>query len=110
LERVEIPPIDIDLAETARLRFGGLEIAVVHTPGHTPGSVCLEVGGMLLTGDTLIATESGNARMPEGDADAWRTSLRRLAAAYSAETQIYPGHGAPGVLGDAISRLRESPE
>lgn len=107
LEPIEIPPIGLDLAETSALSFGDLEIAVVHTPGHTPGSVCLEAGGMLFTGDALVPLDPGSAGPPEADAAALRASVRRLAAAYPAETAIHPGHGVPGPLDDAIAAISE---
>lgn len=99
---VDIPSIDIDLAESAMLGFNGLEIAPIHTPGHTPGSVCLDMCGALITGDTLMASGAGSTAMREADPDRLRTSIRRLARAYRAETAIHPGHGEPGRLGDAV--------
>jgi hydroxyacylglutathione hydrolase len=103
LGRVAIPDVDLDLARFASLSFGDLEIAVVHTPGHSPGGVCFEVAGMLLTGDTLMATHLGTADMPGSDLATLEDSARRLAREYPLDTVIHPGHGAPGRLGAAIA-------
>lgn len=103
LEPIEIPPVGIDLAAETALRFGALEVAVVHTPGHTPGGVCFEAGGELFTGDTLLANDPTGARLPESDPEVLRESVRRLAEAYPPDTVIHPGHGDPTVLGDAVA-------
>ena len=74
------------------LRLAGLEIAVLHTPGHTPGSVCLLCETSLFAGDTLFAGSCGRTDLPGGD---WATilkSLKRLAA-IEANLWVYSGHG-----------------
>lgn len=110
LGRVAIPDVDLDLARVPELSFGDLELAVVHTPGHSPGSVCFEVAGMLLTGDTLMATHLGAADMPGSDPATLEDSARRLARDYPLDTVIHPGHGAPGRLGTAIAGRAPSSE
>jgi hydroxyacylglutathione hydrolase len=101
LARVDVPAIDIDLSERAELSLGDVRLAVVHTPGHSPGSVCLEAAGALFTGDTLMATRPGNTNLADADARELSASVRRLAQRYFASTEIHPGHGRPGRLGDA---------
>ena len=74
------------------LRLAGLEIAVLHTPGHTPGSVCLLCETSLFAGDTLFAGSCGRTDLPGGD---WATilkSLKRLAT-IEANLWVYSGHG-----------------
>ena len=74
------------------LSLAGLDISVLHTPGHTPGSVCLLCETALFSGDTLFAGSCGRTDLPGGD---WATivkSLRRLAA-IEANLWVYPGHG-----------------
>lgn len=102
---IEIPEIGLDLASAPHLTFGELRIGVLHTPGHTPGSVCFEVGGALLTGDTLTTSPAEDAETREVDPAALRASVRRLAGNYTAETVIHPGHGEPGSLGAAVASL-----
>ncbi len=79
------------------LEFAGLTIRVHHTPGHTPGSVCLETDGLLFTGDTLFAGSCGRTDFPGGDFDTILTSLRRLRG-FESELQVLPGHGESSTI------------
>lgn len=74
-----------------------LRFAVLATPGHTPGSVCLRCGGLLFTGDTLIAGSCGRVDFPGGSAADMRASLRRLAA-LDGSLMVLSGHAAPTTL------------
>jgi len=71
-----------------------------HTPGHTPGSICLysDVWSLLISGDTLFAGSYGRYDLSGGDLDALRGSLTRLAE-LPAATQVYPGHGGTTTIG-----------
>jgi glyoxylase-like metal-dependent hydrolase (beta-lactamase superfamily II) len=74
------------------LKVGGIEITLLHTPGHTPGSQCLLVEDRLLSGDTLFIDGCGRTDFPGGDAEEmWWTLSERLAPV-SDETVLYPGH------------------
>ena len=87
----DVPAADLPLTEGSLLQVGGGEVAVLHTPGHTPGSITLHPPGGLLTGDTLFVTCVGRADLAGSDpADLFR-SLQRLAA-LPPETRVYPGH------------------
>jgi glyoxylase-like metal-dependent hydrolase (beta-lactamase superfamily II) len=77
------------------LRLGGTEIKVLHTPGHTPGSVSYLAGKAVFTGDTLFIGECGRADLPGSDPRALRLSLLKLAA-LPGETVLYPGHAYTG--------------
>ncbi|NLD83886.1 MAG: MBL fold metallo-hydrolase [Clostridiales bacterium] len=79
--------------EGSRLRLAGLEITVLHTPGHTPGSVCYRIGNALFTGDTLFARGYGRTDFPGGNFAALMGSLRRLLKGEE-DLAVYPGHGA----------------
>ena len=81
------------------LRLGGLEIAVLHTPGHTPGCVCLLCETSLFSGDTLFAGSCGRTDLPGGDWATIRQSLGRLAA-IEANLWVLPGHGGTSQLRD----------
>ena len=70
----------------------GLELHILHTPGHTPGSVCLDCDGALFTGDTLFAGSCGRTDLEGGDGSAMEKSLRRLRE-MTGDRQILPGHG-----------------
>ena len=82
------------------LRLADLRLTVVHTPGHTEGSVCfhLPTERILFSGDTLFNAGLGRVDLPGGDARAIVESLRRLVA-LPAETVVYPGHGPKTTIG-----------
>ena len=79
--------------------MAGLDIAVLHTPGHTPGSVCLLTGDTLISGDTLFAGSCGRTDLPGGDWKTIQASLKRLAA-IEANLWVLPGHGGTSQLRD----------
>jgi glyoxylase-like metal-dependent hydrolase (beta-lactamase superfamily II) len=91
-----IPPCipAAELAEGATIRLGDVRLDVLHTPGHTEGSVCLvEAGsGTLFSGDTLFAGGWGRVDLPGGDPDAMAASLARLATLPDG-LRVLPGHG-----------------
>jgi hydroxyacylglutathione hydrolase len=91
-----IPPSvpAIDLAEGSEIRFGDIRLEVLHTPGHTEGSVCLLAEGerLLLSGDTLFAGGWGRVDLPGGDADQMVDSLARLSG-LADDLRVLPGHG-----------------
>jgi glyoxylase-like metal-dependent hydrolase (beta-lactamase superfamily II) len=109
-EPITIPTVDVELADGMTLQFGSLELRVVHTPGHTPGSVCFEAAGELFTGDTVMAEHLGRTDLPGGDRGVLAESLHMLAERYPPDTRLHPGHGAPTLLGDVLSRLGALPE
>ena len=76
-----------DFVETA-----GLSFKVLHTPGHTPGSVCLQCEHVLFSGDTLFWGSCGRTDLPGGDWATIRKSLLRLSA-LPGDFDVYPGHG-----------------
>jgi glyoxylase-like metal-dependent hydrolase (beta-lactamase superfamily II) len=92
----EIPPSvpAVELAEGGEVRFGEIRLRVLHTPGHTPGSVCLQSvdEGLLFSGDTLFAGGWGRTDLPGGSAEAIVASLVRLSE-LEAPTTVLPGHG-----------------
>ena len=99
---VSIPPSipALDLEEGSRIRFGDIDLAVLHTPGHTEGSVCLlsHEERVLLSGDTLFAGAWGRTDLPGGDAEAMVDSLSRLATLEDGLT-VLPGHGPQTSIG-----------
>jgi hydroxyacylglutathione hydrolase len=95
-------PRPYETFETApELRVGGLEIAAVHTPGHTPGSVCYAVGNVVFTGDTLLREGVGRTDLPGGDGAALAASVDLLLSGLTDDTLLLPGHGEPWLAGDA---------
>ena len=71
---------------------GNLQLQVLHTPGHTPGSVCLLCENSLFAGDTLFAGSCGRTDLPGGNWDTLSASLSRLKA-LEGDYTVYPGHG-----------------
>jgi glyoxylase-like metal-dependent hydrolase (beta-lactamase superfamily II) len=97
-----IPPSipALDLAEGSRIRFGDIDLLVLHTPGHTEGSVCLlsHEERVLLSGDTLFAGAWGRTDLPGGDHEAMIESLSRLSTLEDGLT-VLPGHGPQTTIG-----------
>lgn len=93
-----------DLSEGDRVRAGAIDLLVMHTPGHTEGSISLfdERAGILYSGDTLFQGAWGRTDLPGGDEAAMLASLARLAR-LPAETRVIPGHGAATTIGDERS-------
>lgn len=83
--------------EGDELCLTGFKIRVYHTPGHTPGSVCLETQGLLFTGDTLFAGSCGRTDLPGGDWQTILTSLQRLRS-FDGELGVFPGHGESSTI------------
>lgn len=88
-----------ELAEGQTLDFDGLRFTALHTPGHTPGSVCFLCGDWLFAGDTLFTGSCGRTDLPGGSWREMAASLRRLAA-LSGNYVVYPGHGEATTLAD----------
>lgn len=88
------------------LRIGEERVTVLHTPGHTGGSVCFLVndGADILTGDTLFDGSYGRCDLWGGDAAALHRSLVRLSNENPA-ARIHPGHGEDAGLGDALEMI-----
>ena len=78
--------------EGDRLELAGLSFKVLHTPGHTPGSVCLMCENVIFSGDTLFWGSCGRTDLPGGSWSTIRVSLKRLAE-LSGDYDVYPGHG-----------------
>jgi hydroxyacylglutathione hydrolase len=91
-----IPPCvpAVELAEGGQIRFGEIRLTVLHTPGHTAGSVCLLASdeGLLFSGDTLFAGAWGRVDLPGGSEEAIVASLGRLAE-LEPGVAVLPGHG-----------------
>ncbi|MGI8554093.1 MAG: MBL fold metallo-hydrolase [Dehalococcoidia bacterium] len=99
---VRIPPerIDARLKDGQEIQIGGLRLRVIHTPGHTPGSICLRVGRVLITGDTLFNGGPGRTAAPED----LQTELRSIAEnllALPPDTLVWPGHGDNTTIADS---------
>ena len=105
-----LPSYDHLLDDDAVHQVGHLRLRTIHTPGHTPGSICfaLENTPLVFTGDTLFPGGPGNTSFPGGNFPTIITSIdERLFGVYDDETTIWPGHGAPSTIGAERPHLDE---
>ena len=102
--------VDIILKDGDFLSLGGLTVKIIHTPGHSPGSICIYSNGKLFTGDTLFVGGCGRADLPRGNPEALYQSLYDKLLNLSDSTEIYPGHDYGSVKISTIDReRRENP-
>jgi len=97
-----------ELREGEQVRIGDLVFDVLHTPGHTEGSVCLyeEQRGLLLSGDTLFPGGWGRTDLAGGNDEQMVASLARLAREIPPAVRVLPGHGAETVVSHELTWLR----
>jgi hydroxyacylglutathione hydrolase len=99
------PPIDFFYDSPGPWRFGKYAVWVFHTPGHSPGGVCLAVGKeteaskSLFVGDTLFAGSIGRTDLPGGDTATLLRSIREVLFKFPDETPVYSGHGEATTIG-----------
>jgi glyoxylase-like metal-dependent hydrolase (beta-lactamase superfamily II) len=93
--------IDVSAREGDRLRLGAAEFHVLHTPGHTPGSICLWVpsANKLVAGDTLFRDSIGRTDLPGGDGRRILASIRDKLLGLPETAEVFPGHGPPTTIG-----------
>jgi len=92
-----IPPAEVQLQDGDAVRFGGIEsIAVIHTPGHTAGSMCYVWHGNVFTGDTLLIDGCGRTDFQGGSAAALYDSITQKLFALPDATRVWPGHDYKG--------------
>jgi glyoxylase-like metal-dependent hydrolase (beta-lactamase superfamily II) len=96
------------LREGEQVRIGDLVWDVLHTPGHTEGSVCLyeERAGLLLSGDVLFRGSYGRVDLPGGDEEQMVASLARLAREIPPGVRVLPGHGPETTLERELGWMR----
>lgn len=90
---------DLELGDGEVIKVGSVDLEIIHTPGHTPGSVCVLGPGVLLTGDTLFPGGPGATRFPHSDFDLIMESLTNRLFTKPDSMPFFPGHGAPSTLG-----------
>lgn len=83
----------------ARIRVGGVDLGVLHTPGHTPGGISLLGSEAVFTGDALFAGSIGRTDLPGGDYATLIASIRENLLTLPDETIVYPGHGPATTIG-----------
>jgi hydroxyacylglutathione hydrolase len=93
-------PPDRLLDDGDAISVGSLSLAVIHTPGHTPGSICLMTGNYLFTGDTLLRRGIGTTLMPGSSRRQLVESIRTRLLCLPNETTVLPGHGQPTTIAE----------
>jgi hydroxyacylglutathione hydrolase len=101
------PPADRLVRDGDRLVFGALTLQVIHTPGHSPGSICLYAEGNLFTGDSLFVGAAGRVDVPGGDFATLIDSLTSKIAVLPDDTVIWPGHDYGDTLTSTIGREKK---
>ena len=81
------------------VKAGGLDFEVIHTPGHTPGGVCIKVNNLLFTGDTLFRASIGRSDLPGGSGNQLVASINDRLMVLEESTVVYPGHGPTTTIG-----------
>jgi len=93
-----LPEPDMLVSEGDLVEIGSLKFVVIHTPGHSPGSICLSGKDILITGDTIFAGSVGRTDLYGGNIGQLKKSFKRLMS-FSEETKILPGHGPETTVG-----------
>ena len=87
------------LEDGESLKLGALNIEIIHTPGHTPGSVSIKVGDAVFTGDALFCGSIGRTDFAYGDEGALLKAIKNRLLTLGDDVRIYPGHGESSTIG-----------
>jgi hydroxyacylglutathione hydrolase len=90
---------DVNVKDGDTVEVGGLKLEIIHTPGHSPGSMCIKVGDSLFTGDTLFRTSIGRTDLPGGNYGEIMNSLKNKLMRLDEDIKVYPGHGGSTTIG-----------
>ena len=89
---------DVELKDGDEIDLGELKFKIIHTPGHTKGGICIKVGNIMMTGDTLFNSSIGRTDLPGGSFEEIITSIKEKIFKYDDDTLIYPGHMSPSTI------------
>lgn len=92
-------PADVLLKDGDLFKVGNLEVKALHTPGHTQGGICLDIEGIIISGDTLFEDSIGRSDFPGGSHKVLINSIKTKLLPYPDETKVYPGHGPSTSIG-----------
>lgn len=97
-DSIAIPIFDKDFSKEEKTFFiGNFKIEIIHTPGHTPGGVCIVADNNIFTGDTLMLGGAGSTHLPGGNLREMESSIDALRQ-LPGDLLVYPGHGRPFTL------------
>jgi len=86
------PPADVHVDDGDEIVIGDVSLKVLHTPGHSPGGICLFNEGHVFTGDTLFVGSIGRTDLPGASLEAFMTSIKKKLLTLPRETVVWPGH------------------
>lgn len=92
-------PPDFHLNDGDVIHFGTCAVTIIHTPGHTPGGVCMLIGKSLISGDTIFPGGPGNTEIPGANRNQILKSIKEKLFILPGDTMIYPGHGLESTIG-----------
>ena len=91
---------DIWVHEGDTLKVGDIELRFMHTPGHTPGGICIFTGDVLFSGDTLFCRSIGRTDFPGGSYEQIKKAIHNKLFVLPDDTKVYPGHMGPTTIGE----------
>lgn len=97
------PPADVVLQDGDTIAFGEKELSVLHTPGHSPGGICLHGENNLFTGDTLFVGAVGRTDLPGGSMETLLRSIQEKILSLPDDTIVWPGHNYGGSPSSTIA-------
>ena len=103
------PPVDLRVKEGDVIAFGEVSLEVLHTPGHTPGGICLYNKPDCITGDTLFVGGIGRTDFPGGSHQELISSIKNKLLVLPPETVVWPGHGYGGSRSTIEEERRTNP-
>lgn len=89
---------DVVLEDNDEIILGDLKFEIIHTPGHTKGGICIKVGNIMMTGDTLFNKSIGRTDFRGGSFDEIINSIQEKIFTHDDDTIIYPGHNSPSTI------------
>jgi len=99
IDELKLPSEFKDLEDGQVLELAGLQIKVLHTPGHSPGSVSFLIGDSLFDGDLVFRGSIGRTDFPGGDFDTLMRSVQEKVFVLDPDTRVYPGHMGSTTVG-----------
>ena len=93
------PPPDRTIDEGDSVAFGDITLNVLHTPGHSPGCICLHTDGVVFVGDTLFAGSIGRTDFPGGDHELLISNVRKKLFVLGDDVRVFTGHGPETTIG-----------
>ncbi|MCL6520517.1 MAG: MBL fold metallo-hydrolase [Armatimonadetes bacterium] len=100
LDNIVSPPADRLLKDGDEIFIGRYPLKVIHTPGHSPGGICLHTDDIIFTGDTLFAGSIGRCDFPGCSFEQLMASIHELLLLLNDDTKVYPGHGPETTIGN----------